>query len=115
MYKRNKVFAAACIGLMLFGIMLITLGSILPSITDKFKLEGIKTGSLTWIFPIGILIGSLIFGPIVDRFGYKLLLIVTTLLVIPSFEGLAFANSFFILQVCIFIVGICGGILNGAT
>lgn len=115
MYKRNQVFAAACIGLLLFGIMLITLGSILPSINDKFKLQGVKTGSLTWIFPIGILIGSLIFGPIVDRFGYKRLLIVTTLLLIPSFEELAFANSFFILQLGIFIIGIGGGILNGAT
>ena len=115
MYKRNQVFAAACIGLLLFGIILITLGAILLSITEKFKLEKINTGSLTWIFPIGILVGSILFGPIVDRFGYKILLIVTTLLVIPSFEGLAFANSFFLLQVCIFIVGICGGILNGAT
>ena len=115
MYNRKQVFAAACIGLLLFGIMLITLGSILPSINDKFKLQGVKTGSLTWIFPIGILIGSLMFGPIVDRFGYKRLLIVTTLLLIPSFEGLAFANSFFILQLSIFIIGIGGGILNGAT
>lgn len=115
MYKRNQVFAAACIGLLLFGIMLITLGSILPSITDKFKLDEIQTGTLTWILPIGILAGSLIFGPIVDRFGYKTLLIVTTLLLIPSFEGLAFAESFFVLQLCIFIIGIAGGILNGAT
>src|SRR5215831_1657998 len=115
MYNRNRVFAAACIGLLLFGIMLITVGSILPAITEKFESSGIKTGSLTWISPIGILFGSLIFGPIVDRFGYKTLLVVTTLLLIPSFQGLAFANSFFILQVCSFIIGIGGGILNGAT
>jgi MFS family permease len=115
MYKRNQVFAAACIGLLLFGIMLITVGSILPSITEKFKSSGIKTGSLTWISPIGILLGSLIFGPIVDRFGYKTLLIVTTLLLIPAFQGLAFGNSFFVLQLSSFIIGIGGGILNGAT
>lgn len=115
MYKRKQVFAAACIGLLLFGIMLITVGSILPSITEKFKSSGIKTGSLTWISPIGILLGSLIFGPIVDRFGYKTLLIVTTLLLIPCFQGLAYGNSFFVLQISSFVFGIGGGILNGAT
>ena len=39
MYKRNQVFAVACIALLQFGIILITLGSILPSITAKFGLD----------------------------------------------------------------------------
>lgn len=115
MYKYNKVFAAACIGMLIFGIMFITLGSILPLLADKFSLDEVKSGTLTSILPIGVLAGSLLFGPIVDRYGYKILLIVTTLLVIPAIEGIAFTNSLFILQVCIFVIGWGGGILNGAT
>lgn len=115
MYNHKQVFSAACIGLLLFGIMLITLGSILPPLTDKFNLDEIKAGRLTSILPIGILIGSLFFGPIVDRYGYKILLILTTLLIIAAFEGLAFANSFFLLQASIFVIGLGGGIINGAT
>ena len=115
MYNRKQVFAAACIGLLLFGIMLITLGSILPLLTKKFQLYELSAAKLVSLLPIGILFGSLVFGPIVDRYGYKLLLIFTTLLVVLSFESLAYANSFLLLQVSIFIIGFTGGIINGAT
>ena len=115
MYKRNQVFAAACIGLLLFGIMLITLGSILPSLTAKFQMNEISSGKLVSILPIGIITGSLVFGPVADRYGYKMMFIITTLLMIVAFEGLAFADSFFLLQGSIFVLGFGGGIINGAT
>ena len=115
MYKPEKVFIAACIGLLLFGIMLITLGSILPSLVSKFDLNEIRSGKLVSILPIGIIAGSLVFGPVADRYGYKMMFIITTLLMIMAFEGLAFANSFFILQVSIFVLGFSGGVINGAT
>jgi len=115
MYKRRNVFIAACIGLLLFGIMLITLGSILPSLVSKFNLNEIRSARLVSILPIGIIAGSLVFGPVADRYGYKMMFIITTLLMIAAFEGLAFANSFFILQISIFILGFSGGVINGAT
>ena len=115
MYKRNQVFAAACIGLLLFGIMLITQGSILPSLKEKFGMNEIISGKLVAILPIGIMIGSLVFGPIADRYGYKMMFIITTLLMTAAFEGLAFADSLLLLQVSIFVLGFGGGIINGAT
>lgn len=115
MYNKNQVFAAACIGLFLFGIMLITLGSILPSLVSKFQLNEITSGKLVSILPIGIIAGSLVFGPVADRYGYKMMFIFTTLLMAFAFEGLAFANSFFVLQISIFILGFSGGVINGAT
>ena len=115
MYKRNQVFAAACIGLLLFGIMLITLGSILPSLAAKFRMNEISSGKLVSLLPIGIIAGSLVFGPVADRYGYKMMFIITTLLMVVAFEGLAFADSFLLLQVSIFVLGFGGGIINGAT
>lgn len=115
MYHFKQVFTAACIGMLVFGVTYITLGSILPSVADKFDLDEIKSGTLTSILPIGVMVGSLLFGPIVDRYGYKILFIITTLLIIPAFEGIAFTESYFLLQVCIFVIGWGGGILNGAT
>ncbi|HET9746981.1 MAG TPA: MFS transporter [Chitinophagaceae bacterium] len=115
MYKRNRVFIAACIGLLLFGIMLITLGSILPSVVSKFQLSKIASGRLAFILAISIIAGSLVFGPVADRYGYKLMFIITTLLMTIAFEGLAFANSIILLQLSIFLLGFSGGVINGAT
>lgn len=115
MYNRTRVFIAACAGLFLFGMTLITLGSILPELQVKFEQEGIKAGILTSILPIGILAGSLVFGPIVDRYGYKLLLIASVLISAFALIGLAYTNSLWLLYVCIFFTGFGGGIINGGT
>lgn len=115
MYKRSQVFAAACIALLLFGMTLITLGSIMPSLKIHFANTPLKESYLAAILPIGILLGSLVFGPIVDRYGYKLLLIASVLISAVSLEGLAFTHSVSLLYVCIFFIGFGGGIINGGT
>lgn len=115
MYKKNLVFIASCLGMLLFGIVLISLGSILPSITQKFALDEISVGTLASILPFGILLGSLIFGPIVDKYGYKNLLIICSFLVLVGLEGIALSTSLFVLQVSIFIIGFGGGVINGGT
>ncbi|MBK8953830.1 MAG: MFS transporter [Chitinophagaceae bacterium] len=115
MYNKNRVFAAACIGLFLFGMTLITLGSILPELKSKFETEGLSASMLAAILPVGILLGSLVFGPVVDRYGYKLLLIISVLVSVIALEGLAFSKSVTVLYLCIFFVGFGGGIINGGT
>jgi MFS transporter, FHS family, glucose/mannose:H+ symporter len=115
MYKRNLVFLSSCLGMLIFGIVLITIGSVLPSITAKFNLNEISTGSLVSILPLGILAGSLIFGPIVDHYGYKPLLIVCSFLILIGLQGIAYASTFLILQISIFLIGFGGGVINGGT
>jgi FHS family glucose/mannose:H+ symporter-like MFS transporter len=115
MYKRGLVFAAACAGMLLFGIVMISVGSLLPTLTAKFALGEVAAGSLALLLPFGILAGSLVFGPVADRYGYKMLLVVCTLLVFLGLEGIAFSEIFFLVQAFIFVIGFGGGVLNGAT
>ncbi len=115
MYKRKLTFAAACIALFLFGMTLITLGSILPALTTKFESVGLSKSILVAVLPIGLLLGSLVFGPFVDRYGYKLLLIISVLISAVSLAGLAFTQSLTLLYVCVFFIGFGGGIINGGT
>ncbi len=114
-YKKSLVFSAACLGMLLFGIVLISLGSILPAVTAKFSIDKITAGSLAALLPFGILAGSLVFGPIVDRYGYKNLLIICSFLVLLGLQGIAYSESFFLLQASIFLIGFGGGVINGGT
>jgi len=115
MYNKRVVFWAACFGMLLFGIGLITLGSMATDLKIKFELDEVAAGTLFSILPFGILTGSLLFGPICDRYGYKFLLIVSCLGMCAGFEGIAFVSSFSFLKICVFIFGVCAGIINGAT
>ena len=114
-YHKNLVFTAACIGMCFFGVSMITLGSALPSLVTKLGLSGLQTTSLVTFLPLGMLIGSLIFGPIVDRFGHKALLVPSCIIVLSGLEGLIFFESIPLLQLSIVGIGLGGGILNGET
>jgi MFS transporter, FHS family, glucose/mannose:H+ symporter len=114
--KNNfAAFVAACAGMFLFGVTLITLGSVATDLKEKFQLDGFAAGTLFSILPFGILTGSLIFGPVCDRYGYKLLLILACIGMFAGFEGIALSNSLGILKFSIFVFGLGGGIINGAT
>jgi fucose permease len=115
MYNKKMVFWGACCGILLFGIGLITLGSVVPDLRVKFNLDEISSGTLFSIMPFGILTGSLLFGPICDKYGYKLLLIVSCIFLFIGFEGIAYANSLSLLKISVFFFGLGGGAINGAT
>jgi MFS transporter, FHS family, glucose/mannose:H+ symporter len=115
MYNKKLVFSSAFSGMLLFGVGLITLGAVAPGLKEKYHLDEADAGILFSILPIGILAGSLLFGPIADRYGYKWLMITSCLAMCLGFEGIAYAPSLFLLKVAIFSFGIGGGILNGAT
>lgn len=114
-YRKNLVFTAACIGMCFFGISMITLGSVLPALTTKLALDNLQATALVTFLPLGMLAGSLVFGPIVDRFGHKALLVPSCIIVLSGLEGLSFFNSIPMLQLSIVFIGFGGGILNGET
>ena len=115
MYNKKLVFAAACVNILVFGIGVISLGSILPYLTDKFALDDLAKGTLASLLPLGILTGSLVFGPVVDKYSYKNLLSLSILLNILGLELIALADSFFLLGLAFFLIGWGGGMINGAT
>lgn len=114
-YSRQLVFWSACLGMLIFGIGFITLGAILPDLRIRHSLSAIEAGTLFSILPVGTIAGSLLFGPVCDRYGYRVLLSVSALLMFAGFEGIAFTHTGWILSVAVFLIGIGGGAINGAT
>lgn len=114
-YSKKPVFFAACAGMLFFGIALISLGSVLPFLSAKFGLDLSSASTVVTFLPAGVLLGSVLFGPVVDRFGYKLLLIASSLLTIAGLSWIAFAGSLAAIRFAVFLTGFGGGILNGET
>lgn len=115
MYNRKLVLWAAFLGMLLFGITMTTLGSILPQVIVKFGVDKANAGSLFSLMSFGILIGSVVFGPIVDRYSYKAMLSICAFLVLAGLEGIAYAPSFPMLRIAVFVFGFGGGVINGGT
>lgn len=98
-----------------FGIVLTVLGAVLPGIIERFGIDKAQAGSLFLLMTLGILASSLVFGPMVDRYGYKGMLLLATALIAIGLEGIAFASSMTFLRLAIVLIGFGGGIVNGGT
>src|SRR5918999_4157744 len=91
--NRRSVLTAAYLGILIFGIVLTTLGAVLPSIIVRFGIDTAVAGTLFLLMSFGIMTGSLVFGPLVDRYGYKWLLVASAALIFLGLEGIAFSAS----------------------
>jgi len=117
-WKRDDqrlVFAGACLGMLLFGIVMITLGSTLPDLRERYRISELQAGSMFSLLPLGILTGSFLFGPVADRYGYKGLLMVHSFFILLGLVGIAYSSDYLLLMVFVFLIGLGGGVLNGAT
>jgi fucose permease len=114
-FHRGRAFAAACTGMLLFGVVFLSLGTVSTFLQAKFSLSQAETASLASSLPFGMLAGTLLFGPVADRYGYKYLLVVPSLLIVLAMELLAYAPALWVLQLSFFLIGVGGGALNGAT
>jgi MFS transporter, FHS family, glucose/mannose:H+ symporter len=112
---RRAVFVCACLGLLTFGIVLTTLGAVLPSVIVRFGIDKATAGTLFLVMTLGMVAGSLVFGPVVDSYGYKGMLLTATALIIVGLEGIAFAPSMSWLRSAVILIGFAGGIVNGGA
>lgn len=110
-YSTTAVFIAACAGMVYFGIAMLSLGVIL----GPLNAEVAGANSLPATLSIGIIVGTILFGPVVDRFGYKWLLIFSSFLTLAGLQGLSAFHDIGLLHASIFCLGLGGGILNGET
>ena len=110
-YSTPKVFAAACAGMAFFGVAMLSLGPILGPLNEIVP----GANALPSTMSLGIILGTLLFGPVVDRSGYKWLLIISSVLALGGLAGLSLSKNIAVLHGAIFCLGVGGGILNGET
>ena len=81
----------------------------------RYGLDKADAGSLLSLMSLGILAASLVFGPIVDRFGYRPVLVAGALGVGLGLAAIAWAPTASVLAPAMLVFGFGGGLLNGAT
>jgi fucose permease len=107
----QAIFAGAFV----FGIVMASLGALLPALVCSIGFEKAAAGTLFLVMNFGMLVGSLIFGPICDRFGFRILLLISTLLIGGAFLSLSQASGYLTLLLTLPMLGFGGGMLNGAA
>lgn len=111
----GSVLAAGFIGMTFFGLAFVVMGAVLPSLITRFSLDNAVASTIAGLLPVGILVGSLMFGPIVDRYGYKMLIVCSSVVTAIGLEMLAFSSEVSLIRLSIFLIGLGGGSLNGLT
>ncbi len=110
-----KLTAASCSSIFIFGMVMAILGAILPQLVEKLDLQRAQAGNLFFFMNLGMLVATMFFGPVVDRFGFKLLLAPASLLVGLAFAGLAFSGTYRMVMLSVVFLGLSGGVLNGGS
>jgi fucose permease len=101
--------------MLLFGVTLTSLGAVLPPLIVRYGLERSDAGSLLAVMSLGILAGSLVFGPVVDRYGYRPVLVAGTVGVGLGLAAISWTPTKVALTPAMLVFGFGGGLLNGAT
>lgn len=110
-YSTSKVFVAACAGMAFFGVTMLSLAPILGPLNESVQ----GANALPSTMSMGIIAGTVLFGPVVDKFGYKWLLIISSILALAGIQGLARCQDIELLHASIAMLGLGGGVLNGLT
>jgi len=115
--ERKRQFAAACAGMFMFGIVLALLGALfgLPQFRQRLGLDLVQQGTVLSLLYVGVLFATPLVGPIIDRFGNRLVLVASAALVTAALGLFVAARSFPAAAVAGLLLGFGGGGLNIAA
>lgn len=116
--NRGRLFFSACGGLFVFGVALVLLGTLFGMPTMRARLEVtdmVRQGDLQTLLLFGVFLATIVAGPLIDRFGNKLVLASSAVLTTLALIGFAVAPGYRAAQAFGFVLGAGGGGLNMAT
>jgi fucose permease len=113
--EARSLILSAWAGIFVFGIVMAILGAILPSLFGRLHFSKSEAGNLFFFMNLAMLGMSVVFGPVVDRFGYRVFLALCCLLVAASFVLFSLAPTFSLLVAAAVLLGVGGGGLNGGS
>lgn len=115
--RPRLLFVSACAGILVFGIVLAILGTVfgLPAMRSRLNVTLAQQGTILLLLYLGIFIGSLVVGPLIDHLGNKANLLASSLIVALAMVFFAGAQSFGAASIAAILLGVGGGGLNTST
>jgi MFS transporter, FHS family, glucose/mannose:H+ symporter len=115
--RRGALFGGAATGIFVFGIVMAVLGTLfgLPEMRARLKIDLAHQGSVFLLLYLGILLATLVAGPVIDAIGNKVILVASSALVAAGMAGFAYAHSFAGAAIPAVLLGLGGGGLNTST
>jgi fucose permease len=101
---------AASLAIFVYGMVASMLGTINPGLATKFQLDNLQTSYIALAQGIGLVIASVSVGPLLDRKGKKIGLLLGLGLVAIALFILANATGYSTMVITMLILGIGGGI-----
>jgi len=100
---------ASILAIFVYGMIAATLGTILPDLSSRLGLAPRQSGMIALAQAVGLMIASLLIGPLMDKQGEKLGLLVGLVLAVAALLALPRSRSFAAVAVFLFILGLGGG------
>jgi fucose permease len=110
-----KLTAAASAGMLLFGLVVALIGALLPFLSNALGVGLAQAGELFVWMNLSMLAAAYALGRLMDRAGLKAPMALGPVLVSAALVALAAAGSPKALVAAACLLGVGGGMLNGAT
>ncbi|MGC1782230.1 MAG: MFS transporter [Acidobacteriaceae bacterium] len=111
MVRRASLIATVNACMFVFGIVLLLMGSLLPTL----QFSDARSGSLGSFPLVGILIATALIGPVLDKLGAKIALAVALAFIASALAILPSLTSYGGIAIAAFVYGLGAGVLNAAT
>jgi fucose permease len=102
---------AAIVAIFVYGMIAAMLGTILPDLSDRFKLTPSQNGTIAFVQALGLILASLGVGPLLDNEGKKIGLILGLAFISIALFALPRSRGFRSILVLLFLLGVGGGIV----
>ena len=108
--SRVLIFAAI-LAIFVYGMIAAMLGTILPDLSERFKLTPTQNGTIAFAQALGLMIASLAVGPLLDNQGDKIGILLGLAFIAVALIGLPRSRGFGSIVMLLFLLGVGGGIV----
>lgn len=109
--SKGRLIFASILAIYVYGSIALLLGTVLPALARQFTLDNEQASWLPLANAAGLIISSLIIGPIIDKKGKKTALVGGLALIVLALLGLAVAPSYALALAALLLLGLGGGMI----